>query len=1511
MKSRIITAAAALLCCSGAWAQYFGVDFYKQGFDTEADLATWTVNTELAPGNADTKLWYLEESGFDEVDSTDKNSVCLYIPAEERFITTLTSPLIDTAGKTGLFAGLFGKNALSDNYNWVGIRVYFEVQAEGDTEWETIYESPDASNNTEAWNWKETHSQLASRYDGQKIRLRIRVRCDNEDGAGSERTLGFDGVYLSENYGKEAAVVALTPDADLYTLESATPVQITVRNNGSKSMTAFKVAYSVNSQPETVQDVVMMLKPGQTAIIPFDTKADFSTPGMSYTITGRVILDGDMVEDNDEMEVSFHNILTELPYAFEPSNNRDTDFWYSNRDQADEREHGDWYLNRDLYWTQQVYSRYQNWGRLYTRPLYLSEGQNLTASYTLWAQGSDGADAKAEVYLVQYDDRDDSSQGTLIKSYELTSNRLSDKVNITVPEEGVYSVMFYNKSEEGGKNTAVQGFKLSETPDYDGGLLKFVSPRANKDEFTAEESVTVTYANTGTKAMSGAQVRLSLDGNVAAVETLPDLAPGTQADYTFAAKLDMQNGSQHTLSVELLWEPDSDPANNTLSGTFTADLASPPYKVDSYGNDFETHWSWTDNNKDGISFGIENVYGNNRLGYNVDGAKVLTTDETVYARTLRLTAGKTYKINGRINIWPVNGEEQIFDVAIDLYKVDTEGNRTLYKAIAEKSPFSSSDGYYTLGFDVADDGKYAVAFRITRAGETTTHIAIADFNIEESGAVEAVLSSVNVPGTVLSGYGRLPYSVRITNNGLTPLATCKLKVQSETLGVITEDITFDEPLKPGAYANVHFTDKPLVLDITGDEVVSFELVAEGDVVPANNVQTLTFRYIAPASLPMESNMSRDAGWLCFDNDGNGRTPYYYSYNNSFSMSDGSPGDWVMSPAFKAEKDTPYRISYQAKLSGFSTSGKALDVYLVNTADGEKTYSGTLVFDKQTTPGGWSGFDAETYVTAPSDGVYVAVFEHQNMLEGYYASFNINGPVKVEAVTTAPDLTVSAITSPSEDAVFTNSESVTANYKNVGEVAVSGASFRLDCGDKAYFAYADGEIEAGSEGTVTFTGVDLYTPGEYTLKVTAINAADPTPENNTATLTLHSRYIYNVNVLSIDGPDNGPLGTHEHVSVSIKNEGHGALTDLPVTLTVSGTAYTSPVTVTETVAGPIEENQTLQYTFKAYTDFSQDAAYTVSVSVLLEGDTTPENNSVSATIVSTHEDMDAGVTAVTGPKDRRMTGEEYIVIKVKNYSAIDIYRVPVSATVSLGQEVKGTVSGTVAEIAAGAEVEYTFPTAVDMSCGGTYTVQASTSMPNDVNPDNDSYEGTLYAYIKDCGVSRIISPEAGGVEGRQSVTVEITNFGDVPMSDIPVNFKLGNNPQTDVWEGELAPGRSVEYTFKSQYNFRAGREYTLTAYTSHPEDENADNDACVAEIKPTSGIAGVYAGGAISIRGNEHGIVTGTEQPCGMVEVYDASGRCVASHVITDRETRIHTAPGIYLVRVASGEATASAKVHVR
>mgnify|MGYP001603063321 CR=1 FL=1 len=98
---------------------------------------------------------------------------------------------------------------------------------------------------------------------------------------------------------------------------------------------------------------------------------------------------------------------------------------------------------------------------------------------------------------------------------------------------------------------------------------------------------------------------------------------------------------------------------------------------------------------------------------------------------------------------------------------------------------------------------------------------------------------------------------------------------------------------------------------------------------------------------------------------------------------------------------------------------------------------------------------------------------------------------------------------------------------------------------------------------------------------------------------------------------------------------------------------------------------------------------------------------------------------------------------------------------------------------------------------------------------------------DVGVSAILSPASRcGLSTTTNVTVEITNFGLTPVSNIPVRYVFNSAPPfvIDTFPGTIAPGGTATHTFTTgTVNVGAPGTYTISAYTALANDGNAGND----------------------------------------------------------------------------------------
>ena len=1515
MKHRLLTAVSAVMAISST---AFGADsvFYTEGFDSQADMDKWAITTTQSPALAESKLWHIGSSGYEELNASSKNSLGITLAEEDNMVTEIVSPLIDCTGRAGLVAGFSGYNT-SGLYAWAGLYIRFYIKDESATEWEQIYYAGTGNDLTETdlWNWKRFRKELPASYDGKKVRFKILVECTSDYG-NSTRQMWFDDIYLAEKPEYEAKATAIEPS--LSASMTPVPVSISILNNGSKPFSNFKIYYTIDGGSRVEQTVTETMNPGETKTFEFNQKAAFTEIGRTYRLKAGVDLTNDADRDNDAMETDVVNTIVRLPYTPNIPDRNNTDFWQTPRAQTE----GDWSIYQDrsagrCYWQSTIYRNgNQQDGLLISRPIYMDAATLGSVEFQTWLSSS-SMKGGLEAYLAT--DPADSSKWTRIyqnaEFSATTSARIDAAASFTSPADGVYYIIFKSISPTNSSRGTLylDVLQIKEAPDYDLALSGFISPAKTAPEYSETETVTVKISNQGKLSASGAKITLIVDGREIAKENLPAIAAGSGIDYTFTAKADLTGGtSGHTLEATIIWPEDLAPGNNSASLKVLADIAEAPYTIDTYSNDFETNWIAEDLNKDGKTFILEDIYSNHRFAYNSGNDTIPTTDEMLYSREIKLRAGKTYRVSPRMVI---EGEDDnssnTYKMALGLYK-ETDGKMTLVKNIGEKEIRYWNTHHFLTTVD--ETAKYRVGIRLSKETPAAYYARLTEFSIVEAGETDLQADRMYLSGNIISGIHKALAKIRVRNNGLKPVSRFKIRFSSPTLGEKSQEFELEKPVETTGYATVRFAEE-LNLDIKENEQLTAEVICEGDNVESNNKIYKQLIRKAPLQTPVSIATTPDQGWMTFDRNGNDMIEEGYYDNYVFdARTEGDTPNQLYSPAINLKAGKNYRITFNYNANYLAPQKDALNILLENVADGSRIKVAAIVNEENGY--NWQSAPFTAYASVPADGTYSVLFE-DNVWPGLeppqYSSpeVSVSETLEVCEAETLPDMKLLAITSPAADGTYSASETVKVSYRNNGTVDVVPATFLLNVGEKTYGAVITGGVKAGTDGEIEFKGVDLYTPGEYTLTASTANGADATPADNSTSISLRSNPVVDAAITSIDGPLTGDLGKHEHVVATITNLGKGDLADFPVSYTLTRENGGTPVTVTETVEGPLADGESLKYTFKADADFSVEGNYTIEVKVELDGDVNADNNKVSTKIGSSHADMDAGVDAIVGPTRKLMTAEENIVISVRNYGQSDIFDVPVKATVKRGDQTVATVEGSVAEIPAGKSVEYTFATPVDLRQGGDYTVEAATVLNRDVNPDNDSFTGTIYAFMIDCGVDAIISPKAECPAGDQKITVSIRNFGDAPIGNIPVLFKLGNNPQSGTYEGTIQPGETAEYTFASTYKFREGREYTLTAYTAHPDDMNPDNDQCALDIKGVSGVSSAVAE-RIEISSAAGTIVIDGLAQGDIIKAFDAAGRLVAGKEADAPRTEIHTGSGIFMLVISSRtEGNLTLKINVR
>jgi len=103
---------------------------------------------------------------------------------------------------------------------------------------------------------------------------------------------------------------------------------------------------------------------------------------------------------------------------------------------------------------------------------------------------------------------------------------------------------------------------------------------------------------------------------------------------------------------------------------------------------------------------------------------------------------------------------------------------------------------------------------------------------------------------------------------------------------------------------------------------------------------------------------------------------------------------------------------------------------------------------------------------------------------------------------------------------------------------------------------------------------------------------------------------------------------------------------------------------------------------------------------------------------------------------------------------------------------------------------------------------------------------------DAGVTSIISPNSGcGLGNSEPLTVEVTNFGCNPLSNIPITYVFdGGAPVTETVAGPIASGASTTYTFTTPVNMGIIASYDIAVYTELPGETEPQNDTVLATVQ---------------------------------------------------------------------------------
>ena len=210
--------------------------------------------------------------------------------------------------------------------------------------------------------------------------------------------------------------------------------------------------------------------------------------------------------------------------------------------------------------------------------------------------------------------------------------------------------------------------------------------------------------------------------------------------------------------------------------------------------------------------------------------------------------------------------------------------------------------------------------------------------------------------------------------------------------------------------------------------------------------------------------------------------------------------------------------------------------------------------------------------------------------------------------------------------------------------------------------------------------------------------------------------------------------------------------------------------------------------------------------------------------------DVGVNAILSPVTSTITGDVVSVsVDIKNYGLDTITSFPLEYSIDGTPVATQQWTGT---LYPGSVESFTFNTTY-IAKGSNYDLCAYTKLSNDMVLFNDTICKTIIAAPgkQDAGISAVIAPSGQSSIGKPtSVKATVVNYGSDTLFSIPVKYMLNSIIMaSETFNGVIAPGDSVEYTFTTTYISGVGA-YSICVYTELANDVDATNDQeCVVVV----------------------------------------------------------------------------------
>lgn len=895
----------------------------------------------------------------------------------------------------------------------------------------------------------------------------------------------------------DAAVVAVTLPASSMNLTATETVSVKIANRGTSAISGFPICYQLNGGNPVQETYTGTIAAGATADYTFNTKADLSAEKL-YTIKAYTSLAGDLIPYNDAKEGKCRHIgPAPLPYTYDFSSQEDFPFDWTVINANDDYcywQYNDWDTHSGEPGAAYCPSyNPENDDYLLSSPILLESGDNHIIFYVKAASAD-----MPELLDVRYGNTTNVESMTIIGDYTIKNNDwLLKAINFKVAQSGVYYFAFHLKTVDGASlyldDILIDRGVYATNPDI--AIEKILLPYSNCD-LSDQSQIGVRLINNGTGPAESIDLTYTVNNKAPVKQTF---AEGLEADATksfyFDTPADFLDLGKYDVTVKAQTGNNAD--EQTASVEHYAPITEFPAVTDFYLNEgIEGNWAPMSENAwryeafggcySCVKGGVENGLLSRCFTFNRPFRVKIA-----YKGGLFYTPSALYIAYGKpgtdVSTWT-----KVYENKEISGEVETEFSVT-----------PEEPGNYSIAIvDISEDANTLVSLYQLTVSEVYEH----DIRITDAASPLAPytpVNHVNKKGT---------YTIGVENRGTAQLTGVKVSVNKGATRLFTSEAVSTLGVSATNTLSAHGTLPAMKI---GDSLADLSIKAEmneTDSYMEDNTWMLPEMHVTDTIFATEQTTEFIMGTGL-----SGQTAYF---GNIYTLAE---TDTLTSLTVGLAQDDYYiPVNMGVAVYSLKADGKTIDKELYSKTFEREGKGGlrNISFTPRILEPGKYYFEVRqlsmnniglAYEPGGNSSFYQNVNGALYLMAGY-GNIVVRANFGHNAKAYRKNVAVTEITKPVKTkALFSSVETVEAIVENTGMEAASGITVR--CQTKGVDKTVTLDLESYSKKTVTFEGVDLSVPGEYTLTVSATVAGDENPGDNTVTRVLTS--ITEANPYSLD------------------------------------------------------------------------------------------------------------------------------------------------------------------------------------------------------------------------------------------------------------------------------------------------------------------------------------------------------------------------------------------------------------